>query len=91
MVRKTKQYPFLLLLVITLSACSNQKPRAINIGEDNCAYCKMGITDNRFSSELITSKGKVYKFDAVECLAAFYNNADPTVKDNAKLWVHDFL
>jgi copper chaperone NosL len=91
MLRKIKKYPFLLLMVILISSCSNQKPRNINIGEDICAYCKMGITDNRFSSELITSKGKVYKFDAIECLAAFYNNSDRTIKDNAKLWVHDFM
>lgn len=26
------------------------------------------IVDNRFGSELVTTKGKVYKYDAIECL-----------------------
>jgi copper chaperone NosL len=31
----------------------------------------MTIVDNRFGSELITNKGKVYKFDAAECMVNF--------------------
>jgi len=81
---------FLIILVINTS-CSNQKPRDININQDICAYCKMGITDTRFASELITAKGKVYKFDSIECLAAFYRQMNQHKKGNAKLWVHNFL
>jgi copper chaperone NosL len=31
----------------------------------------MTIVDNRFGSEIITYKGKVYKFDAAECMVNF--------------------
>jgi len=89
-VRKLYSTVFLTALIV-ISACTNQKPKPIDVGQDNCAYCKMGITDPRFASELITSKGKVYKFDAIECLVAYYQELGSSEQNNTKLWVHDFL
>ena len=40
-------------------------------GEDKCTYCTMTIVDQRFGGEFITSKGKVFKFDATECMVNF--------------------
>lgn len=31
----------------------------------------MTIVDNKFGAEIVTSKGKVYKFDAVECMVRY--------------------
>jgi copper chaperone NosL len=31
----------------------------------------MAITENKFGSELITNKGKIFKFDSIECLADY--------------------
>lgn len=31
----------------------------------------MTIVDQRFSAEAVTAKGRVYKFDAIECLAHY--------------------
>ncbi len=31
----------------------------------------MLITDNKYGAELITTKGKIYKFDSMECLVEF--------------------
>jgi copper chaperone NosL len=50
----------------------------------------MVITDSRFGAELVTKKGKVYKFDANECLAAFYLKKRLDPKDVRSLWVTDF-
>ena len=44
------------------------KPEPISFGNDQCHYCKMNIVDPKFGGELVTSKGKIYKFDALECL-----------------------
>ena len=41
----------------------NTKPEPFAIGKDNCSFCKMGIIDPRFGGEMITKKGKIYKFD----------------------------
>jgi copper chaperone NosL len=50
----------------------------------------MVITDARFGAELVTKKGKDYKFDATECLAAFYLEKRLDPNDVHSLWVSDF-
>lgn len=57
--------------IMTL-ACT-PKQEAINYGHDGCDYCKMTIVDPRYAAELVTDKGKVYKFDAVECMVNYKN------------------
>jgi copper chaperone NosL len=34
----------------------------------------MTITDTRFGGELITDKGKIFKFDDIRCMAAYLDN-----------------
>jgi copper chaperone NosL len=58
------------LLTVTFTSCST-KPEAFQIGKDACYFCKMNISDTRFGGELITKKGKVYKFDDLHCLTSF--------------------
>lgn len=57
----------LIILILIVAGCSPEKA-PINYGHDGCSYCKMSIVDPRFAAELVTDKGKVYKFDAVECM-----------------------
>jgi copper chaperone NosL len=57
----------LFIFLLTLYAC-NVSERPIEYGTDDCDYCKMIIMDHRYGSELVTNKGKVYMFDAAECL-----------------------
>ena len=56
-----------LLILLLFTAC-NVKPKTINYGADACHYCDMNIVDQQFASQLVTSKGKAYKFDAIECM-----------------------
>lgn len=57
----------ILFAALLLISCS-PKPEPIDYGNDICDFCKMNITDNKYAAELVTSKGKVYKFDSIECL-----------------------
>lgn len=59
-----------LWICLSLSAC-NQGPEPISYGKDACAHCKMSIMDDKFAAEIITAKGKIYKFDAIECMTDF--------------------
>jgi len=48
----------------------------------------MMITDPKFGSELVTDKGKVYKFDSIECLAEYISvNRGFTTET---LWISDY-
>lgn len=72
-------------------SCSGE-PEPINYGEDHCSYCEMKIMDKKFGSELVSKKGKIYKFDSVECLAAFVNEGETVKSDNiSSMWVTDYL
>lgn len=60
----------------------------IAYGEDMCSHCKMAIVDAHFAAEVVTQKGKVYKFDAIECMMDFL-----AIKQSDKMalvLVHDY-
>ena len=57
-------------IVFLLMGC-NPKAEKINFGKDQCAECKMTIVDPKFGAEILTKKGKAYKFDDTHCIAAF--------------------
>lgn len=61
-----KHYLIAALLLIFFSC--NVSPKAIDYGSDGCHFCKMTIVDKVHAAEIVTKKGKVYKFDATECM-----------------------
>ena len=63
MKRKTK----FLVVVAALVACAAE-PVPIRYGTDVCHFCKMTIVDNQHAAELVTVKGKAFKYDAIECM-----------------------
>ncbi len=79
----------LMIAVAMLSACE-PKPEAIDWGKEECAHCKMNIADKRFAAQLLTTKGKAYKFDAIECLAGYLNDKKIAKADIHSLWVMDY-
>jgi copper chaperone NosL len=70
------KYFLLLTCFLFFSASCSVSQEPIKYGEDNCAHCQMKIMDARYGSELVTDKGKVYKFDSVECLVEFLEKMD---------------
>jgi copper chaperone NosL len=52
------------------NSCST-KPAPFAFGKDTCEDCKMTIIEPRFGAEIITKKGRVFKFDDVHCLANY--------------------
>ena len=44
------------------------KPQEIAYGQDACHFCKMTIVDRQHAAELVTVKGKAFKYDAIECM-----------------------
>lgn len=57
-------------LILMLISC-NASPQPIDYGKDGCHFCKMTIVDKVHAAEIVTKKGKVYKFDATECMINF--------------------
>ena len=67
--RKQNIQPALfLLLSITVFSCANDKAVPIKLNADNCDFCGMSIADGKFAAEVITEKGRAYKFDDISCM-----------------------
>lgn len=78
-----------IVMAMMVSACGNKGPEPINLNKDNCDFCQMTIAEEKFSCELITVKGRVYKFDDLSCLLEYKTaNPDPAVRS---IYVADFL
>jgi copper chaperone NosL len=70
-----------LATVMLLPGCDGG-PQAIDFGKDACAECNMNIVDKRFGAEFVTGKGKVFKFDDVNCMVEFIER-EPHAGDTA--------
>lgn len=79
----------LVLFTISILSCSNRGPKPIFINKDICDYCTMTISNLKYSSELITAKGRVYKFDDISCMIKFAKSN--TVVPYKAFYVNDFL
>ncbi|MBE0538459.1 MAG: nitrous oxide reductase accessory protein NosL [Ignavibacterium sp.] len=85
-----KKYFLLFSVIIPLiNACSNQ-PEPIAYGEDECEFCKMIVMDKRYGAELVTDKGKIYKFDSIECLVGYIDNKKINKNDYSSVWVGSY-
>ena len=67
--QRLKQFSFVVSLLV-LTSC-NIGPKAIVYGNDGCHFCKMTIVDKVHAAEIVTNKGKIYTFDATECMVNF--------------------
>ncbi len=80
----------LVFLISTLFFSCTKEPVPIHFGEDGCSYCRMIISDQRFGGELLTTKAKAYKFDSIECMAAYIIKAKKDSENIHSLWTIDY-
>ena len=65
---------FLFVLFTGLIYGCSIEPKPIVYGTDACDFCKMTIVGQIHGAEIVTDKGKVYTFDAVECMIDYKND-----------------
>lgn len=73
----------------TLISCGSNEPTPIKLNSDSCDFCKMTISNSKFSAELITNKGRIYKFDDPSCMIKYSKQTTNLV--NVKMYINDFL
>lgn len=76
----------LLFFAPFIGSCSTG-PQPIAYGKDACDYCRMTIMDQKYGGEIIIKKGKLYKFDAPECMAHYYRDHHTEVENMAALLI----
>jgi copper chaperone NosL len=87
--KPVKQVAVLTILFSFLASC-NPATEPIVIGKDNCASCKMTFTDVRFGGEILTKKGRVYKFDDTHCLVSFLKSNQVDSNTIKEIYLVDF-
>ncbi len=80
----------MLLASFTLFTGCEPKPQPIDFGGDQCAYCRMMITEPEFGTQTLNNQGRSFKFDSIECMAAYELTSDDTENIHSS-WVPDFL
>ena len=76
------------MMLLFISCEVKQQP--IVYGSDACHFCKMTIVDKQHASELVTNKGKAFKFDAIECLVNYINAGDVDTNEIGLLLVSNY-
>lgn len=89
MERKKMTTLLVISVALTLVACKVE-PEPLEFGKDACQACKMTLMDNKFGAEILTTKGKVYKFDDTNCMLNFYNSGYVSTDEMEKILIIDF-
>lgn len=79
-----------LFIGITIMQGCSTEPAPIVFGTDVCSFCKMTLVDQKFGAELVTTKGKVYKFDDANCFMNFYHADYESPEQYAHVLVVDY-
>jgi copper chaperone NosL len=79
----------LIIMMVLLVACSTE-PEPLQFGTDVCYTCKMTLMDQKFGAEIVTKKGKIYKFDDLNCMLAFYHSGTEGQEDMMHMLVIDY-
>ncbi len=73
---KKQKLSFLAIILLFSFACTPSF-QEFNYGKDACAFCKMTIMDANFASEVLTHKGRAYKFDDISCMKKYIQENNP--------------
>ena len=76
------------MLLIVLAGCEPE-PQPIQFGSDQGDYCRMMITEPQFASQILNKQGRAFKFDSIECMAAYALTAEDSENFHSQ-WVPDF-
>lgn len=84
-----KTFLSLIIIAVAFASCS-VKPEPLRYSKDNCSFCKMTLMDDKFGGELVTKKGKVFKFDDIKCMISFLNSSEGKVDEYSYELVVDY-
>lgn len=68
-------------------SCQSKDLEPIKLNVDQCSFCRMSIADGKFGSEIITNKGRIYKFDDLRCLTNYIDENKTAVES---YFVHQY-
>ena len=82
------RFLFVAIALLIMVSCGIS-PKPIDYGSDGCHFCSMTIVDRQHAAEIVTKKGKAFKFDAVECMVNHLKDIDVSIVE--LFLVNDFM
>ncbi len=82
------KYSIVVFMFLMLVTSCNVGPKPIAYGSDGCHFCRMTIVDRQHAAEIVTDKGKAFKFDSSECMMNHLKDIDQ--KQVALYLVNDY-
>ncbi len=86
--KAVKSTATMLLCSIIFISCSNTEAKPIKLNKDKCDFCEMTISNGRLGVEIITQKGRAYKFDDLNCLKGYKRENNKT--SIASYFINDY-
>lgn len=59
---------WILFSTLVIFVSCQVEPQEIHYGSDGCSFCKMTIVDSKHAAQVVTTKGKAFNYDAIECM-----------------------
>jgi copper chaperone NosL len=87
--KKLRSSSLFLLTAFMFESCK-VGPEPINYGHDLCEHCSMTIMDARYGSEVVTRKGRILRFDSIECMARYSVNKKEEREEIQSVWITDY-
>ncbi|OUD35600.1 nitrous oxide reductase accessory protein NosL [Flavobacterium sp. FPG59] len=79
----------LVFLTFSFFSCAKTEVVPIKLNVDTCDFCKMTIADGKYAAEVISEKGRVFKFDDIMCMIQYgKENANTKI---AAYYVSDYV
>lgn len=76
-----KKWLSIIPILLLFASCSTE-PQDIDYGAENCHFCTMTISDDRFASELVLTTGKAQKYCSIECMVRDANRSESFTADD---------
>ena len=83
------RWTFIIISLLIVSCTT--KPEPLVAGKDACVHCKMPIADTRFGAEIISDKGRIYKFDDINCMLQWSRQSSNVNAGSANFYVVNYF
>lgn len=81
----------LMLMALSFAACTaSTDPQPVKAGKDDCTACGMTIMKPQFACEIVTNKGKCFKFDDASCLFHYMHKHGMSDSIAANIYIADY-
>lgn len=65
-------------------------PEPIRYGKEGCDHCKMTLVDKKAGGEIVTAKGKIYRFDDTRCIIDYLKSGAIAKGNEGTVYLVDY-